>query len=178
MQANNVDPADHDAVAKLLARTHIRMEPSPGSYAVWVGGREVTGELRTPEISRLASIVSAIPAVREWLLPLQREIGSRRGVIAEGRDIGTRVFPGADVKFFLEADPDVRAQRRHRELVAAGEPGALDRTRAELDGRDERDRSRAIAPLARAADAHVIDTSTLDVEQVIDRMLAEISSKL
>ena len=178
MQANGIDPADHDAVVKLLAGTRIRMEPSPGSYAVWVGEREVTGELRTPEISRLASIVSAIPAVREWLLPLQREIGGRRGVVAEGRDIGTRVFPTADVKFFLEADPAVRAQRRHRELVAAGESGALDRTRAELDGRDERDRSRAIAPLARAADAHVIDTSTLDVEQVITRMLTEISSKL
>lgn len=85
-----------------------------------VSGRDVSSELRTPAVSAAASVVSAIPAVRAWLLPVQRQIGEGGAVVAEGRDMGTKVFPSADVKFFLEADSNVRAQRRHRELVAAG----------------------------------------------------------
>jgi Cytidylate kinase len=87
---------------------------------VLVDGFDVTGQLRAPEVTAAASIVSAIPAVREWLLPIQRQIGQGGSVVAEGRDVGTKVFPSASFKFFLEADADVRVARRHRELVAAG----------------------------------------------------------
>jgi cytidylate kinase len=99
-------------------------------------------------------------------------------VVAEGRDIGTKVFPSAPVKFFLEADPNIRAQRRHRELVTAGHGGAIEQTSADLAGRDDRDRSRAMAPLTPAEDAHHIDTSSLSADEVVNRMLAVVTAKL
>jgi cytidylate kinase len=129
-------------------------------------------------VSEAASVVSAIPAVRAWLLPVQRKIGERGSIVAEGRDIGTKVFPTAPVKFFLEADPNVRAQRRHRELVAAGHGAAIEQTSAELAGRDDRDRSRSMAPLMAADDAHHIDTSRLSAEEVVNRMFTVVTSKL
>jgi cytidylate kinase len=129
-------------------------------------------------VSALASIVSAIPAVREWLLPVQRQIGAAGCVVAEGRDVGTKVFPQADVKFFLEADPDIRATRRHRELVAAGHAVHLDQTKRDLTGRDTRDRTRTVAPLTPASDAERIDTSNIPAETVVDHMMTVITAKL
>jgi len=145
---------------------------------VLVDGKELREELRTPEIGKLASVISAIPAVREWLLPLQRHAAGSGHMVAEGRDIGTRVFPQADVKFFIEADPEIRVARRHRELAAAGVNQSVDQTREEVRIRDERDCTRDVAPLVKAEDAHVIDTSTLDEQEVLDRMLAVIATKL
>ena len=173
-----VEPADHARVAGLLETTSIHMQFQNGSMQVLVDGRDVTGELRTPEVTSAASIVSAIPRVREWLLPVQRQIGQRGSVVAEGRDIGTRVFPFAPIKFFLDADATVRAERRHRELVAAGHREALETTYQDLSGRDMRDRNRSVAPLVPAADARPIDTSTLNVEQVVAQMMAAVSAAL
>lgn len=173
-----VAPADQQAVAALLSTTSLTMQFDPGTVRVLVDGRDVTGELRTPAVSEAASVVSAIPEVREWLLPVQRRIGAGGAVVAEGRDIGTKVFPNADAKFFLDADAHVRAQRRHRELVGAGHSGGLDETRDELNGRDSRDRTRAVAPLMPAPDARHIDTSSLRVEEVVDRMMAALAAKL
>jgi cytidylate kinase len=149
-----------------------------GAAKVFVNGKDVSGELRTPRVSSAASVVSAIPAVRAWLLPIQRQVGQDGAVVAEGRDMGTKVFPSADVKFFLEADSTVRAQRRHRELVAAGHSGALEETTTDLAGRDTRDRSRSIAPLVPAEDAQFIDTSTLSIAEVVDLMMAAVAAKL
>lgn len=173
-----VEPADHARVAGLLETTSIHMQFQNGSMQVLVDGRDVTGELRTPEVTSAASIVSAIPRVREWLLPVQREIGQRGSVVAEGRDIGTRVFPFAPLKFFLDADATVRAERRHRELVAAGHREALETTYQDLSGRDTRDRNRSVAPLVPAADARPIDTSTLNIEQVVAQIMAAVSAAL
>lgn len=178
VRGTGVDPSESQAVADLLTGTRMTMEPTDAQARVFVDSKDVTAEIRTPEISRIASVISAIPAVREWLLPLQRRIGASGGVVAEGRDLGTRVFAAADVKFFLEAGAEVRAARRHRELAAAGQTVPLDQTREELETRDERDRSRDVAPLVPAPDAHVIDTSALDVDQVVDRMMAVIATKL
>lgn len=175
---NGHDPADSDAVATLLSTLSIEMQFKNDAVCVAVNGKDVTGELRTPAVSAAASVVSAIPAVRAWLLPVQRQIGQKGSVVAEGRDIGTKVFPSAPVKFFLEADAAVRAQRRHRELVAAGHSGAIEQTSAELAGRDKRDRSRVVAPLVPAEDAHHIDTSMLSAAEVVDRMMAVIAAKL
>ena len=175
---SGVDPADTEAVAALLPRLSLHMQFHQGVATVFVDGRDVSGDLRTPEVSAAASVVSAIPAVRAWLLPIQRQIGLGGAVVAEGRDMGTTVFPSADVKFFLEADPTVRAQRRHRELVTAGHSGALEETSADLTSRDTRDRSRSIAPLAPADDARFIDTSTLSIAEVVDQMMAVIAAKL
>jgi cytidylate kinase len=172
----HVTPTDHDAVARLLSTTSIHMQFQNGAMQVLVDGRDVTGELRTPDVTAAASVVSAIPAVREWLLPVQRQIGQRGSVVAEGRDIGTKVFPGAEVKFFLDADASVRADRRHRELVAAGHAGSAEKTYQDLSGRDSRDRNRAVAPLVPAPDAQHIDTSALTIEEVVARMMAAVSA--
>ena len=175
---NGYDPADADAVAGLLPNLSIEMQFKNETVSVSVNGKDVSGELRTPAVSAAASVVSAIPAVRAWLLPVQRQIGQQGSVVAEGRDIGTKVFPAAEAKFFLEADPTVRAERRHRELVAAGHGAAIEQTSAELAGRDNRDRSRAVAPLVPAEDAYHIDTSTLSAEEVVNQILAVVAAKL
>ena len=175
---SNIRPADHAQVTELMGSTSLHMQFHNGAMQVLVDGRDVTGELRTPEVTRTASIVSAIPAVREWLLPIQRQIGQRGSVVAEGRDVGTKVFPSAPLKFFLEADATVRAERRHRELVAAGHGRAIEETYQDLSGRDMRDRTRSIAPLTPAADARPIDTSALNVDQVVEQMMAAVSAAL
>jgi cytidylate kinase len=178
VRESGISPTDADALKTLLASTRITMEPSTSRPRVLVDGRDVTAEIRSPETSRLASVVSAIPAVREWLLPVQRAQVPEGGVVAEGRDLGTVVFPTADLKFFLEADVDVRADRRHQELVATGHERPLATTSQEIKARDDRDRTRQVAPLARASDAHVIDTSALDIDQVVDQMMALIATRL
>ena len=175
---SNLDAADAEAVVALLPTLSLKMQFHHGTTTMMVNGKDVTGDLRTPAVSAAASVVSAIPAVRAWLLPIQRQIGQGGAVVAEGRDMGTKVFPSADVKFFLEADPNVRAQRRHRELVAAGHSGALEETSADLTNRDTRDRSRSIAPLVPAQDARHIDTSNLSATDVVDQMMAVIAAKL
>lgn len=178
VRASGLNPSDSRSVAELVSTTSVTLEQDTQRLRVRVDGQDVTEGLRTPEISRIASIVSAIPAVREELLPVQRRIGAAGGVVAEGRDLGTRVFPQADVKFFLDAGADIRAVRRHREVMASGRSVPLDQTRQELDARDARDRGRHLAPLVAAADATVIDTSALGVDQVVAHMLAVIATKL
>jgi CMP/dCMP kinase len=175
---HGLEPADAKAVAGLLPKLSLQMHVTNNEVTVSMNGKNVTKELRTPAVSAAASVVSAIPVVRAWLLPVQRQIGQKGSVVAEGRDIGTKVFPSAPVKFFLEADPTVRAERRHRELVAAGHGGPIEQTSAELAGRDDRDRSRSMAPLVPADDAHHIDTSRLSAEEVVNRMLAVVTAKL
>ncbi len=173
-----IPASDHAAIERLLETTRLDVRPEAEGMRVSVDGRKVSSELRTPEISALASAISALPSVREWLLPVQRQIGAQGAVVAEGRDVGTRVFPGADVKFFLEARTDIRAQRRYQELLAAGRGVSLQNTEDELRARDQRDETRSYAPLRRAEDAVTIDTSNLDVGLVLDRMLSTISAKL
>ncbi|MBI3357692.1 MAG: (d)CMP kinase [Nitrospirae bacterium] len=173
---SKVQPTDHAQVAGLLQTTSVQMQFHNSAMQVLVDHRDITSELRTPDVTSAASIVSAIPEVREWLLPIQRQIGQRGSVVAEGRDVGTKVFPTAPLKFFLEADATVRAERRHRELVAAGHGGPIETTYQDLSGRDKRDQSRPIAPLTPAADARPIDTSTLTVEQVVEQMMAAVSA--
>jgi CMP/dCMP kinase len=175
---HGLEPADAKAVGGLLAKLSLQMHVTNNDVTVSINGTDVTNELRTPAVSAAASVVSAIPAVRAWLLPVQRQIGGKGSVVAEGRDIGTKIFPSAPVKFFLEADPTVRAQRRYLELVAAGHGGAIEQTSAEMAGRDDRDRSRTTAPLVPAEDAHHIDTSRLSADEVVNRMLAVVTAKL
>ncbi|HSA85107.1 MAG TPA: (d)CMP kinase [Nitrospira sp.] len=173
---SRIRPTDREQVTKLLPAISIHMQFHNGTMQVFLDGIDVTGELRTPEVTEAASVVSAIPAVREWLLPIQRQIGQRGSVVAEGRDIGTKVFPMAPYKFFLEADADVRVARRHRELVAAGRDGTVETTSRDLSDRDRRDRTRQVDPLCPAGDARFIDTSALSPDQVVERMIAVVSS--
>jgi CMP/dCMP kinase len=173
---SGIHPTDHGQIAQMLPETSIQMQFQNNAMQVLVDGVDVTGRLRVPDVTEAASVVSSIPAVREWLLPIQQHIGQRGSVVAEGRDIGTRVFPWAPFKFFLDADAAIRVERRHRELVAAGRGGSIETTSQDLSTRDMRDRTRSIAPLIPAADARSIDTSTLSPEQVVDQIVAVVST--
>ena len=130
-----------------------------------LNGRDVTGDIRTPEMSAIASVISAQPAVREYLLEMQRELARAHSVVMDGRDIGTVVLPDADVKIFLTADPEVRARRRYEELLARGEKVAFENVLADLQQRDRQDSERKLAPLKRARDAVLLDTTEMDLEQ-------------
>jgi cytidylate kinase len=141
---------------------------------VSLAGEDVSAAIRTPEISQGASRVSALPEVRDALLDLQRRLGAQGGVVAEGRDIGTVVFPDAGVKFFLTASPHVRARRRTDELRAAGKVVDEAATLREIMERDERDSNRAAAPLKQADDAVLVDSSGVAADEVVSRMEAEV----
>ena len=175
-----IDPAGPAAMNQLCRNTGLTISPAKGNgFVVEIDGRPLTTELRTPEVGRAASQVAALPEVRAWLRPIQQAFGAQeylRGIVAEGRDIGTCIFPSAPAKFFLEADPDERARRRHREFAGPGDDVA--QTRQDLEARDRRDRERESAPLAAAPDALVINTTELSVEQVVDRIVAVIAEKV
>jgi cytidylate kinase len=143
---------------------------------VFLGERDITAAIRQPEVSQMASKVSAQPAVRQGLLTLQRNIGKDGGVVIEGRDIGTVVFPDADIKFFLDASAEERGRRRYRELQQQGVTTTIEATMQEMAERDQRDSGREHAPLRRADDAVAIDTTTLSFNEVIEVMLRHVDS--
>lgn len=145
-----------------------------GAVRVLLSGEDVSAAIRSMEIAQGASQVSAIGGVRRALLGLQRAAGEHGGVVLEGRDIGTVVFPEAEAKFFLTASVDVRAKRRHDELAARGEAPTLEAVQREVVERDRRDSSRAIAPLRKADDAVEVDSSSLDIEAVVETIVAQV----
>jgi cytidylate kinase len=163
---------DAEAVAELaeaLAKSGaVRLESAGGVARVSLAGEDVSGSIRTPEISQGASKVSAVPRVRGALLEMQRAAGRAGGVVLEGRDIGSVVFPEAEVKVFLTASVEERARRRHAELLRAGTHADIDAVKGEVVERDRRDSTRPIAPLIRAKDAIVVDSSALDVDEVVE----------
>jgi cytidylate kinase len=161
---------DGPGVAALAEGIDIVFRLDGGVNHVTLNGHDVTAAIRTPEMSDGASRVSALPEVRAALLGLQRRIGAPGGVVVEGRDIGTVVFPDAEAKFFLTANTDERARRRVAELTAAGKAVDAAQTRAEIVARDTRDSTRAAAPLRKADDAIEIDSSTLSADAVVARM--------
>ncbi len=169
-----VDPADETALADLCSRTTVSIKQDNADPRFYVDGRDVTGEIRTAEMGMMASAVSRSAAVRARLLVLQRELGSQGGVVMDGRDIGTVVFPDADVKFYLDASAEERGKRRYLELKAKGEAVDLDRITREIRERDLQDSSRALAPLKKADDALLIDSSSMTIDEVLERMAAEI----
>jgi len=161
---------DGPGVAALADGLDLKFQLQRGVNHVLVGGADVTKEIRTPEISDGASRVSALPEVRAALLGLQRRLGAEGGVVVEGRDIGTVVFPDAGAKFFLTANADERARRRVAELQAAGRPADFASTRAEMQARDERDSNRSVAPLRQAEDAVAVDSSASTPDEVVSKM--------
>jgi len=174
----NVNAHDADEVARVAAGARIELAGDPDSLRVMLEGRDVSAEIRSEQITRLSSVISAIPAVRRDLVRRQREMGARGGgVVLDGRDIGTIVFPSADVKFFLTAVPEARARRRYDEDHRAEPDLTFEDTLADINTRDERDSTRADSPLRIAEDAVVIDTTELDIEQVFARMLEVIRER-
>ena len=168
---------DDARMAQLVEATDIDLTERDGHLEVFLDGEEVSALIRTPEVSQMASRVSALKAVRLKLFELQRALARRGSVVAEGRDMGTVVFPEAEVKIFLDASAKERARRRSEELRAAGRAVGIEETQREMEERDRRDRERELAPLRKAEDALTIDSSSLDAEAVAERVIKKIRSR-
>jgi CMP/dCMP kinase len=175
-----ISATDDTALEALLGRIRISFQAAGEENRVFLDGEDVSAEIRTPAISLLASAVSARPVVREGLLGLQRRLALEApvGAVLEGRDIGTVVFPDADLKFFLEANPDVRARRRYEELFQKGTESTLDAVLSDQTKRDRDDASRAAAPLKPADDAVRVDSSGLPLSEVVQRLERIIRERL
>ena len=170
-----IDPADEQGLAWLCSRTEVTIKKDNKAPSFFVDGIDVSGEIRTPEMGMLASAVSKSPAVRGRLLTLQRELGESGGVVMDGRDIGTVVFPDADMKFYLDASAEERGRRRYLELRAKGMDVDRERITQEIEERDRQDSGREIAPLKQADDALLIDSSSMSIDEVLSRMISEIA---
>ena len=170
---------DVDGVTRLLDDVNVRIEyPGDGLQHMFLNGKDITGEIRTPEISSYASQVSAHKCVRDFLMDTQRDLAKTHDVIMDGRDIGTVVLPDAEVKIFLTASPEVRAKRRFKELQEKGCKDSFEKVLADMKQRDLQDSTRAIAPLRQAEDAVLLDTSDMDLEQAIAAAKAIVLGKL
>src|SRR5216684_7722826 len=156
---------DEDALLTLAENSRIQLEPTIGGNRTLLDGHDVSSRIRERDVSEAASRVSVHPKVRSWMVAKQREMGAGGGIVMEGRDIGTKVFPDADLKIFLDADPVVREQRRMQQQKIKGEVAAS--VAADLRERDRRDRTRAASPLVAAKDAVVIDSTKLSEDEVL-----------
>ena len=175
---------EEPALVSLAGGSHIDLEPTIDGNRVILDGQDVTRRIRERDVTEAASQVSVHPGVREWMVNRQRSMGVAGGVVMEGRDIGTKVFPDADVKIFLDAAPEVRGERRYRQqgpapAVSASEAAQKNAAAiaAEMRQRDERDRSRANSPLVPAPDAVIIDSTGLTIEQVMERVEGVIADR-
>ena len=162
---------DEHAVVEAIAGASIRFSTDGTDSRALLDGRDVTAQIRTPEVTLAAAMVSRLPAVRQKLISLQRTLARGRGLVMEGRDIGTVVFPDAPLKIFLKAEPAERARRRLAQEKEEGRQATLEQTAAEIDCRDRLDAERKISPLVAAPDAHEIDSTRLTAHQVVGRIV-------
>ncbi len=174
---NHVSPDDAAALGELVGRIRIEFEHADGGDRVMLDGEDISNAIRTPEISQLTPKVAAVPAVRQAMVARQREMGAAGGVVLEGRDIGTVVFPHAEVKFFMVASAAERGRRRYEELRGRGLDVDLRQTVREVEERDLADSRREHSPLLRAVDAVEVDTTGLSIEQVLEKMLAVVRKR-
>ena len=174
-----IAPKDVDGVTRYIDELNIEIEyDEEGKQHMLMNGMDVTGEIRTQDISQKASLVSAHAVVRDMLLDMQRNLAKKHNVIMDGRDIGTVVLPKATVKIFLTATPETRARRRYEELVAKGTETTYEKVLAEVKQRDHQDTTRPIAPLKQAKDAHLVDSSELDIDGVIAVIKTIVTEKI
>lgn len=178
MRGRGADPGDPAQVEPLLPGLSVELRHVEGEQRVLVNGEDVTGSIRTPEISMAASQVSALPAVRRFLFDLQQTIARENCVIMDGRDIGTVVLPWAQVKIFLTASAEERARRRYVELQEKGDPSTYEEVLADMKQRDHNDETRAAAPLRAAEDAVKVDTSGETLEQSVARLKNLVLSRI
>jgi cytidylate kinase len=173
------DLADERGLARLAGEMEIRFGSTPtGGEIVWLGAQEVTGDIRTEAAGNDASKVAALPAVRSALYERQRRFAVAPGLVADGRDMGTVVFPEAQVKIFLTASADERAARRHKQLKEKGVAATLAALSKEIAERDERDRTRSTAPLVASEDAVLLDSTGMSVDAVVERVLSIVNERL
>jgi cytidylate kinase len=168
---SNIDPNDEDSIVKLAENTRIDLIYENGNLKVILDNRDVSDKIRTPEVTSLVSVVSAHPKVRDIMVKKQRELGKDGGVVIDGRDIGTVVFPNADLKIFMTADVKERAKRRQKELKTQGFEIEIEKLIKEIEERDEFDSNREISPLKKADDAIEIDTTNLTIEEQVELVL-------
>ncbi|MDZ7269207.1 MAG: (d)CMP kinase [candidate division KSB1 bacterium] len=173
-----IPPEQQDAVVAVAQRTHITIKSDPDGDRVYLDGRDVTTRIREPHVTNNIAPISGNPGVRELMVKRQREIGRKGGVVMEGRDIGTVVFPDADLKIFMSASLDERTRRRQRELAAKGLHKDFQTLRREIEIRDQKDSQRAVAPLRPAEDAIILDTTNLTLEQQVDFIIDALHRKL
>ena len=171
MLESGLKPEDSAALDSFLASTVVDLTGSAEHLQVWLDGADVAERIRTPEVSEASSRLAALPAVRRRLVEVQRALARHGPLVGEGRDLGTVVFPDAEVKIFLDADLRTRARRRARELESRGIPMALDQVTEELERRDQRDRTRSDSPMQPAEGAARLDTSGLSIEEQVARVL-------
>ena len=167
---------DEAALLKMARDSRIALEPTIGGNRVLLDGRDISARIRERDVTEAASKVSVHPQVREWMVARQREMGLGGGIVMEGRDIGTKVFPDADLKIFLDADPVIREQRRLDQQKVKGAPAQS--MAAELRERDRRDRTRAASPLVAAEDAVILDSTHLSENEVVERVERLVEEKL
>lgn len=177
VRSKDVDPKDAEAVEALLPEIDVELKYENGTQIVCLNGEHLGDRIRTPEMSMYASAVSAIPAVRAFLLETQRKIARENSVIMDGRDIGTVILPDADVKIFLTASDECRATRRRDELLAKGIETTYEEVLADMQKRDSDDRNRAVAPAVAAPDAIVVDNSWMNVEESTDAVIKLVREK-
>ena len=177
MTENNIDTHDGAAVAARLGDIHLELTYQGGAQTVLLNGVDVGEKIRTPQISMAASAVSAIPAVREFLLGIQKDMAHKGGVVMDGRDIGTVIMPDADAKLFLVASPAARAKRRYLELCAKGIECSFEQILEETNRRDQADRERNIAPAVPAEDAMFIDNSEFEPAETVAEAMNLIAQK-
>jgi len=175
---NNVDIHSDAQLSTLLKETVIDLSPSENGQRVFVDGFEVTEQIRTPEVTNHVSIVASHMKVREEMLMLQRKLAEQKGVVMDGRDIGTHVLPNAEVKIFLSASIDTRAQRRYLELQQKGIDHDLEQLKDEIARRDQKDSEREIAPLKKAHDAIEIDSSSLTIDEVVQQIMLLVQERV
>ncbi len=173
----NIDLNDPVQLAGLCSKTDITLKNDDGQMIVYVDGENVGDKIRTEAVGLAASTLSAFGVVREKLLSLQREAGAEGGIVAEGRDMGSVVFPHADYKFYLDADIQERTRRRHNELLQKSSPAEMEGILKDMKARDHQDSQRKISPLTATPDAFVIDSTSLDVSEVVGRILLRISGQ-
>lgn len=174
-----ISPKDVDGVERYIDELTIEIQyDEEGKQHMLMNGMDVTGDIRTQDISQKASLVSAHKVVRDVLLDMQRDVARKHNVIMDGRDIGTVVLPKATVKIFLTASPEVRAERRCKELIAKGQKAEYNQILNQIQQRDYQDMNRPIAPLKQAKDAYLLDTSNLDIDGVIAEMKRIVGEKI
>ena len=178
VRAHALPLEDQEAIVACLQRTPIKVTFSAGALQVWAAGQCVTSQLRSEAVARAASAVATMPGVRQVITAQLRQLGCEADVVMEGRDIGTVVFPDATIKFFLDASPTVRGQRRLQEMQQGGNTATLGQVVAAMAQRDSQDRTRATAPLVQSTEAQTIDTTDLTVDEVVQTMLSEIRRAL
>jgi cytidylate kinase len=173
-----VDIKNSGAVAEQIKQIEIALEANENGNVIFLNGRNVSAEIRSPEVTALVSAVAALTAVREKVTQQLHKIARNRSLVVEGRDIGTVVFPHADLKIYMEAAVEERARRRHRELHDSGVISDFESIKSDIERRDQHDSQRLLSPLSKAADAVVLNTTNMNVDEVVEFIVAKLQQNL